>query len=216
MEMKENNQKKMLLSVLGVAILVVAVIGISFAAYSTVFKSQVNTVTTGTVMVNYTESGNAINVTNALPMSDANGIAQTGTGVFTFSVTTHADNALTVPYEINLTKVELACTGTNTPTGCYTSMADNQVKAYLTKGGTYVSETTADGKLISALGASTQRSGAKILHSESDVYTGTSETAKTTQYALRLWIASTVSADAVANMEYHAKVNVDSHVNPLA
>ena len=44
MEMKENNQKKVLLSVLGVAILVVAVIGISFAAYSTVFTSNANTV----------------------------------------------------------------------------------------------------------------------------------------------------------------------------
>ena len=215
MEMKENNQKKMLLSVLGVAILVVAVIGISFAAYSTVFESNVNSVTTGTVMVNYTESGNAINVTNALPMTDANGVAQTGTGVFSFTVSTKADNTLTVPYEINLTKVELACTGTNTPTGCYTSMADNQVKAYLTKGGSAVSETGANGTLISEL-ANSARSGAKILHSESDVYTGTDATAITKDYALRLWIASTVSADAVANMEYHAKVNVDSHVNPLA
>ena len=216
MEMKENNQKKMLLSVLGVAILVVAVIGISFAAYSTVFESQVNTVTTGTVMVNYTESGNAINVTNALPMTDANGIAQTGTGVFSFSVSTKADNALTVPYEINLTKVELACTGENTPTGCYTSMADNQVKAYLTKGGSSVTETTANGKLISELATSTQRSGAKILHSASDQFTTTGEAAKTTNYELRLWIANNVNINDVTDKEFHAKVNVDSHVNPVS
>ena len=207
MEMKENNQKKMLLSVLGVAILVVAVIGISFAAYSTVFTSKANTVSTGTVMVSYTESGNAINVASAMPMTDANGIAQTGTGVFNFTVSTKADNALTVPYEINLTKVE--------DTG-YTSMNDNQVKAYLTKGGTAVTETTATGKLISELANSTMRSGAKVLHSASDQFTGTGETAKTTNYALRLWIANTVDVKDVADQEYHAKVNVDSHVNPLA
>ena len=90
MEMKENSQKKVLLSVLGVAILVVAVIGISFAAYSTVFKSEANTVTTGTIMVTYDESGDAINIEDAMPMTDANGAAQTNNGVFNFTVSTKA------------------------------------------------------------------------------------------------------------------------------
>jgi len=209
----------MLLSVLGVAILVVAVIGISFAAYSTAFKSDANTVTTGTIMVSYDESGNAINVTDAMPMTDANGAGQTGTGVFNFSVSTHADNALTVPYEINLTKVELPCTSTDpkTPEGCYTSMADNQVKALLLKNGTAVSETTANGTLISALTTTsyTTHSGAKVLHSDSDVYQDENETSITTPYTLKLWIEHSVDYDDVKGKEYHAKVNVDSHVTPL-
>lgn len=214
MEMKDNNQKKMLLSVLGVAILVVAVIGISFAAYSTVFTSDANTVTTGTVMVSYTEPTNAILVNDAMPMSDSDGKAQTGRGVFEFTVSTKADNALTVPYEINLTKVESAVqSGEN---GYYASMADSQVKAYLTKAGVAVSETGQDGTLISALTASTVRGGSKILHTDSDVFTATGQAAKTTTYQLRLWIASSVNYDDVADKEYHAKVNVDSHVNPLS
>lgn len=218
MEMKDNNQKKMLLSVLGVAILVVAVIGISFAAYSTVFKSNANTVTTGTVMVSYTEPSNAILVNDAMPMSDANGKGQTGRGIFEFTVSTKADSALTVPYEINLTKVELACTSTDpkTPEGCYDSMDDNQVKAYLTKGGTYVTETGQDGAFISTLAASTVRNGAKVLHSDSDVFTSQNAgTAVTATYQLRLWIGSTINYDDVSGKEYHAKVNVDSHVNPI-
>lgn len=214
--MKENNQKKMLLSVLGVAILVVAVIGISFAAYSTFFKSEANSVTTGTIMVSYDESGSAINVADAMPMTDANGAAQTGTGVFNFSVSTHADNALTVPYEINLTKVTNDCTDTNTPEGCYASMADNQVKAYLVKGETPVNETTSAGTLISDLTASTVRSGAKVLHKDQDVYSTTGESAKTTNYTLKLWIEHDVDYSAVTGKEYHAKVNVESHVNPLS
>ena len=63
--MKENSQKKVLLSVLGVAILVVAVIGISFAAYTATFDTGENSISTGTIMVSYTESDNAINITNA-------------------------------------------------------------------------------------------------------------------------------------------------------
>ena len=214
MEMKDNDQKKMLLSVLGVAILVVAVIGISFAAYSTVFKSDANTVTTGTVMVSYTEPTNAILVDDAMPMSDSDGKGQTGRGVFEFTVSTKADNALTVPYEINLTKVESSVqSGEN---GYYASMDDSQVKAYLTKAGSAVSETGQDGVLISTLTASTVRSGSKILHTDSDVFTATGQSAKTTTYQLRLWIASAVNYDDVTDKEYHAKVNVDSHVNPLS
>ena len=210
MEMKENNQKKVLLSVLGVAILVVAVIGISFAAYSTVFTSQANTVTTGTIMVSYNEPSSAILVNDAMPMSDANGKAQTGSGKFDFTVSTKADNALTVPYEINLTKVT-----TGTPT--FTSMEDNQVKAYLTKGSTAVTETGANGTLISALTASTVRTGAKVLHKDSNTFTtDNAGTAQTTSYTLRLWIDSAVDVSAVSGKEYHAKVNVDSHVNPLS
>jgi len=205
----------MLLSVLGVAILVVAVIGISFAAYSTVFDSQANTVTTGTVMVSYDESGSAINVTDAMPMTDENGAAQTGSGVFNFSVSTHADNTLTVPYTISLTKVTNDCTGTNTPEGCYSSMADNQVKALLLKDGTAVNETTATGTLISALTAAS-RSGAKVLHSDSDSFSGTNQSSITTPYTLKLWIAHDINYTAVQGKEYHAKVNVDSHVNPLS
>ena len=152
-----------------------------------------------------------------MPMTDANGIAQTGSGVFSFTVSTQASNAITIPYEVNITQVTLDCTGTDTPTGCYDSMTNAQIKAYLTKGGTAVSETTASGALISTLTDSTLRSGAKILHSDNaDVFTGTGQSAKTSNYALRLWISSAINYDAVSGKEYHAKVNVDSHVSPLS
>ena len=213
MEMKENSQKKVLLSVLGVAILVVAVIGISFAAYSTVFTSDANTVTIGTVMVSYNEPSNAILVEDAMPMSDADGKAQTNRGKFDFTVSTKADNALTVPYQISLTKVET--TVAEGQEGYYVSMADNQVKAYLEKEGTFVSETGQNGTLISSLGSASMHSGAKLLHAESDVFTASDTATKTTNYTLRLWIDKSVNYDDVTGKEYHAKVNVDSHVDPI-
>lgn len=209
--MRENDQKKMLLSVLGVAILVVAVIGISFAAYTTLFTSSANTVSTGTIMVSYSESGQAINVTNAMPLDDTNGKAQTEK--FDFTVSTKADNALTVPYEVNLTKVTSAVA--QGETGYYASMDNNQVKVYLTKNGSAVTETGANGVLVSELTASSLRSGALKLHSASDVFSTTGEAAKTTNYSLRMWIDHSVNVDSVSDKEFHAKVNVDSHVNPI-
>ena len=74
--MKGNNSKQVLLSVLGVAILVVAVVGVSFAAFSySKTGEKVNTITTGTITMSYSETTNGINLTNALPMTDGVGMA---------------------------------------------------------------------------------------------------------------------------------------------
>ena len=201
--MKENSQKKVLLSVLGVAILVVAVIGISFAAYSTTFSSTTaNSISTGTIMVSYTEPTNAINILDAMPMSDTDGKALSGAGkTFDFVVSTQASNALTVPYTITLTKEESS------------TLADNEVKVYLTKNGADVVAPT----LVSALSdASGTRAGSKVLYSTSDVFTTTSEPAKTSNYVLRMWVDSAVTVDSSSSKTYKAKVNVDSAVTPIA
>lgn len=200
--MKENSQKKVLLSVLGVAILVVAVIGISFAIYQTTFSSSnSNSIATGTIMVSYTEPTNAINIADALPMSDEDGKALSGSGnTFDFTVSTKATNALTVPYTISLTKV------------ADSTLTDDEVKVYLTKDGSPVVEPTK----ISALGAFASRGDSKTLYTTQDVYTATDEPAKTSNYVLRMWIDQDVAVSGDASKTYKAKVNVDSTVTPVA
>ena len=202
MEIKENSQKKMLLSVLGVAILVVAVIGISFAAYSATFDyGDANSIKTGTIMVSYTEPTNAINLEETMPLSDDDGKALTGTNkTFDFSVSTKATNALTVPYTISLTKVDPS------------SLEDKDVKVYLTKEGAEVLAPT----LVSNLAANAARSGSKTLYTTQDIYNGTGEEAKTTDYVLRMWVDEKVTVDASTKKTYKALVNVDSAVNPIS
>lgn len=202
MEIKENSQKKMLLSVLGVAILVVAVIGISFAAYSATFDyGDANSIKTGTIMVSYTEPTNAINLENAMPMDDTDGKALEGTNkTFDFSVSTQATNALTVPYTISLTKVDTSTLG------------DGDVKVYLTKGDTEVLAPT----LVSNLADNAARSGSKTLYTTQDVYNGTEKEAKTTDYVLRMWVDKNVTVDATNKKTYKALVNVDSAVTPIS
>ena len=202
MEMKENSQKKVLLSVLGVAILVVAVIGISFALYQTTFSSSnANSIATGTIMVSYTEPTNAINIADALPISDEEGKALSGANnTFDFSVSTKASNALTVPYVISLTKV------------AESTLQDSEVKVYLTKDGSPVVEPT----LISNLTANGTRGDSKTLYSTQDVFTNTGEEAKTSNYVLRMWIDSQVAVSGDTSKTYKAKVNVDSTVTPIA
>ena len=83
-----NSSKQILLSVLGVAILVVAVVGISFAAFSYSKAGEVsNTITTGTITMSYSEPTNGINLTDALPITDEAGKALSGdNNTFDFTV----------------------------------------------------------------------------------------------------------------------------------
>ena len=75
-DIKLNTSKQILLSVLGLAILLVAVVGISFAAFNyTKAGVRENTIKTGTVSMSYNEATNGINIQNATPMSEADALA---------------------------------------------------------------------------------------------------------------------------------------------
>lgn len=206
MEIRENSQKKVLLSVLGVAILVVAVIGISFAAYTATGASNDNTINTGTLMVSYQEDSTAINITNALPMSDADGINPANLSgdaeSFTFTVSTNASDAISIPYTVSLTPV-------NSGEGNF--LSDSQVKVYLTKNGSAVSGFP---KAISGCEKITSgtRSGSYLLTSATDNFNADNTTAKTTTYVLKMWVDSTVDVSGGTSYSYSAKVNVDSAV----
>ncbi len=120
--MKENNSKQVLLSVLGVAILVVAVVGVSFAAFSYSKKGEkVNTITTGTITMSYSETTNGINLTNALPMSDGVGKALSEEEqYFDFTVSANITGTTTINYAITASKEEES------------TLPDTAVKVYLT------------------------------------------------------------------------------------
>ena len=68
-----NKSKSMGLIIFFVIILILAVIGVSYAA---IFYSRtgekINRVTTGTITMSYSETTNGINLTNAYPMMKIN------------------------------------------------------------------------------------------------------------------------------------------------
>ena len=207
--MEENSSRKVLLSVLGVAILVVAVIGVSFALYSTSSTGNNNSISTGTITMSYTEPSNGINLTNALPISDAEGKSLKGEGnVFTFTVSATASGTVTVPYEINITK------------DSSTTLADGAVAVYLTKGTTTETEVVAKklmSQVVTTANKSTNRTDSYKLYSTNVVYqNGTVKTGEaTTTYNLRIWVDANADADAIKDQTYKLFVNVDSKVNAI-
>ena len=206
--MEEDNSRKVFLSVLGVAILLVAVVGVSFALYSTGATGKDNSISTGTITMSYTEPDNGILLEHALPISDAAGKQLTGPGkVFTFTVATTASGTVTVPYEINITKET-------------STLADSAVAVYLTKG-TLTEEEVVAKKLMSAVvldsNKSKIREDAYKLYETSVAYENGHVTTgeATTTYNLRIWVDANADAETIRNQEYKIKVNVDSKVNAI-
>ncbi len=214
--MEENDSRKVFLSVLGVAILIVAVVGITFAAYTfTTTSTGTNTITTGTITMSYAEPEAGITLTNALPLSDAAGAALSGTGnVFTFTVTANATGSVTVPYEINIQKLALDAGKT--------ALEDTEVKILLTKGAAGAEDIVAATQKMSALLATTAsslRANTYTIHNESVVFVDGANAAgnATTTYNLRIWVADDADASTfVGTEQYKIKVHVDSRVNPIS
>ena len=207
--MEENNSKKILLSVLAVAILIVAVVGISFAAFSFDNSSKNpanNSIRTGSIMMSYAEPTNGINILNALPTADSVGIAQTGTNnVFSFTVASTVTSALTVPYEINVLEEAI-------DTETYGQLARNQVKIHLTKNDVEVVAPT----LVSALTASAKTTNALVLYETSHVHNA--QMSISTNYTMRIWIDEAVLVSSISDKPYQFRlyVNVVSTVPPIS
>lgn len=193
----DDNSKQVLLSVLGVAILVVAVVGVSFAAFSFSKTGQVtNTITTGTISMSYSEPQNGITLTNALPMDDKTGKALEGeNNTFDFTVTATIKGS-------GKTTINYAITAVTTPA---TNLNDDYVKVYLTDMNSSDSQILAPTVVSSLNKTSSDESGAPdgqyILES------GTFDATTTNSYRLRMWVADNFSVGQ-SSETYTLKVNV--------
>lgn len=103
--MDKKKSTGILLSVLGVLSLVLITAGVTYAFFTyTKQGTTENTITTGTITFLYDElaaEGNGIKITDAVPMSDADGKVLTGANnVFNFKVTATNTGKNAIPYEV--------------------------------------------------------------------------------------------------------------------
>ncbi len=200
---KFNSKQMMILSLVGIVILVLAVIGISFAAFNySQTGSKENTITTGVIKMSYNNPTNGINITNALPTSDATGKALTGTNnVFDFTVTATITGTATINWGI---------TATTTPGS---SLTDSYVKVYLTDRGTGTSDTQIFApKTVSSLTKTTSGNAYGAPTGQYILTTGTYTSTTTDNYRLRMWVADTYTGTSSSNT-YKLKVNVYGKAN---
>ena len=119
-----NNKKQLLLSIGLVLILVLMIVGISYAAFKfTGLGKKENTITTGAITMKYEESTNTISMNNALPTTDATGKVRLTAGeYFDFTLSGTIKGSENINWEI---AAEDVTTGTKKIDGKY-------IKLYLT------------------------------------------------------------------------------------
>ena len=104
---KEKNRKNEILIIGLILLLIIALIGVSYAAFRfTGEGTKVNTITTGSITMSYTESDNTISLNGALPTTDKTGMVRLNDGeYFDFTVSSKIVGNVNINYEISAKKV---------------------------------------------------------------------------------------------------------------
>ena len=174
-----NNKKQLLLSIGLVLILVLMIVGISYAAFKFVGEGKKpNTITTGTITMEYTESTNTISMTGALPTTDATGKVRLTAGeYFDFTIKSSIKGNANINWEIAAEDV--------TPSSAK-KMDGKNIKLYLTKLTGDNEEEVMAPKVYSADTTANTYTGRPS--GVMSLATGTMSTSETTNYRLRMYV----------------------------
>jgi len=195
--MEKNNSKEILFSILGIFILVVAVVGVSFAVFTfSQTGEKTNSITTGTINMSYSESESGINLVNALPINDEQGKALSGTdNVFDFTVDTTINGT-------GITTINYAITAVSS-----NSTVDNSaIKVYLTNMDSNADSEILEPTKISNLSTTNGNEAYNAPSGEFILLSETMDTSSSHKYRLRMWVADDYTVTTGGS--YTLKVNV--------
>ena len=193
-ESQLDNKKLIVRVALLIIMLLLLIMGTSLAVFTWQYNgTTANRISTVDISMDYLESNSEIiNITNALPMSDEEGIYQNDT--FDFAVNSNTTRNTTINYTLTIEKLT-ADTG-------YTLLNDSDIKVYLEdyEGNQLVAPT-----LISSLTN-------YVLYTGSHVHSSSAESAQT-KFKLRAWIDESKTPAAQnwntnTQIQYKFKINV--------
>lgn len=207
--MIQTESKQIILSIVGISILIIAFVGVSYAAYNSfISDSNSNMISTGTISLSFNNQSKSVSMNSMMPMSDEVGKNLTGDGnVYDFVVRTNLAPHTTLNYEISAEKVK-----TDTE-----MLSDDSVKLYLQK---YDLNQYVDTPITSIpqhfnvltedsfLGS---KKGTMILYS--GTFSNTSDEAKdlSENFRLRMWVDQNTIIDSVSR-NFNIKLNVTAKV----
>ena len=171
----------------GLVLCLVAVIGITFAFFSTGgMQETANTFTSGCLNIELTDASASINLTNTYPISDVEGVDSTS---YDFTIRNTCDTSTN--YSINLESL---------------NQVENSLNADYIK--VSLSSDTFD-NVISKLSDNTSTTPEIDGAYESyTLYTGSLGANETKTYHLKLWIDYDATVEQAANKTYSSKINV--------
>ncbi len=183
--MEQKNKKIWIIG--GIVLCLIAVIGVTFAFFSTGgSQEQANTFTSGCLNISLTDASSSINLSNTYPITDIEGLEGTSYD-FTIENTCNTDTN----YQINLESLNEVAN----------SLSADYIKVSLS------SDTV--GNVISILSDNTQVTPEIDNAYESyNLYTGTLGASETKTYHLKLWLDYDATVEQAANKTYSSKINV--------
>ncbi len=195
-----NNKKQLILSIGLTLVLVLMIVGISYAAFQ--FNgpgSKLNTITTGAITMEYTESDNIINMTGALPTTDATGKVRLTEGEYLdFTVKSAITGTTNINWEI---AAEDITTASKKIDGKY-------IKLYLTKLDDSNNESQVMApKVFTAKTSENTKTGRPT--GMMSLATGTMSTSETNKYRLRMYVDESYNPQGDGgDLSFSVKVNV--------
>ncbi len=174
-----NNKKQLLLTIGLVLVLVLMIVGISYAAFKFVGEgNKPNTITTGAITMEYEESTNTISMTGALPTTDTTGKVRLTKGeYFDFTIKSSIQGNANINWEIAAEDI--------TPSSAK-KMAGKNIKLYLTKLNGDKEEEVMAPKVYNASTSANTKTGRPS--GVMSLATGTMSTSETTNYRLRMYV----------------------------
>ena len=174
-----NNKKQLLLSIGLVLILVLMIVGISYAAFKfTGLGKKENTITTGAITMEYEESTNIISMTGALPTTDATGKVRLTAGeYFDFTIKSSIQGNANINWEIAAEDITASSAK---------KMDGKNIKLYLTKLNGDKEEEVMAPKVYNATTSANTKTGRPS--GVMSLATGTMSASETTNYRLRMYV----------------------------
>lgn len=202
--MIQTESKQILLSIISIAVLIIAFVGVSYATFVTVFEdSQINGISTGTISLKLKNENGALSMENAMPVSDADGMMLDDNNVYEFEVQSMLSAQTTLNYEIYVEKIK-----TDKPT-----ISNSDVRFYLEK----YEDNAYKSTLItqnpqpfiplennSFLGS---KKGSMILYSGTLSNMTSHDKEIKDSFRLRMWVAQDTVIDSISR-DFNIKLNV--------
>ena len=197
--MEENKSNKKEIIIIGLMLLlVIALIGVSYAAFRfTGEGSKLNTITTGSITMSYEETDNTISLNGALPTTDKTGMVRLNDGeYFDFTVSSTITGDVNINYEISAKEV-----GDGTIDG-------SNIKLYLTRlteEGT--EEQVMSPRVYTEEGTSNNFTGRPA--NEMSLYTSSMSSSESNKYRLRMYVDESYNPQGDGgNLTFSVKINI--------
>lgn len=193
----DNNKIKIFLSIILVIILIISVVGVTYALFIYGKEGQIkNIVTTGSLTFSYVETSNGISLENAMPISDDVGKkldnSKDNNGFFDFNVSCKIAGTDRIQYEVYATQTKVV-----------NKIEEQYVKIYLTDG---TNDTPISGYNVEVPTYNHLKDA--ILNKEGkQLYYGNFTSSGTQSFRLRMWLSEQYPVSSVSE-QFKIKINI--------